>query len=86
MVARPHSGIGLYYFSAFPSLPGAPKNKEARVLRTGLLIHLLTRKDSNLDRQNQNLQCYRYTTGQYQSERLNFRAAKVIIFFLLPNN
>ena len=26
---------------------------------------LLARKDSNPDKQNQNLLCYRYTTGQY---------------------
>ena len=26
---------------------------------------LLTRQDSNLDKQNQNLLCYRYTTGQF---------------------
>ena len=26
----------------------------------------LTHKDSNLNRQNQNLQCYRYTMGQLQ--------------------
>jgi hypothetical protein len=29
---------------------------------------MLTHKDSNLDRQNQNLQCYRYTMGQFEKE------------------
>ena len=28
------------------------------------LFYLLSDKDSNLDRQNQNLQCYLYTIGQ----------------------
>ncbi len=34
--------------------------KKSRILFSGLL---LTHQDSNLDRQNQNLQCYHYTMG-----------------------
>lgn len=37
----------------------------------------LTDQDSNLNRQNQNLQCYRYTIGQY----FWFRVAKIKLFF-----
>lgn len=38
---------------------------------------LLTRKDSNLQHQNQNLMCYRYTTGQ-------LRGATCIVAYTLP--
>jgi hypothetical protein len=38
---------------------------------------MLTDQDSNLNRQNQNLQCYRYTIGQY----FWFRVAKIKLFF-----
>jgi hypothetical protein len=32
---------------------------------SALIYPLLTDKDSNLERQNQNLQCYHYTIGQF---------------------
>jgi hypothetical protein len=38
---------------------------------------MLTDQDSNLNRQNQNLQCYRYTIGQY----FWIRTAKIKLFF-----
>ena len=33
-----------------------------------IFVALLSRKDSNLVKQNQNLLCYHYTTGQSESE------------------
>lgn len=44
-------------------LPLKPETKKpVRNIRHGLFS--LAYKDSNLDRQNQNLMCYRYTIGQ----------------------
>ena len=34
------------------------------LLKRSRFPHLLSNQDSNLDRQNQNLQCYHYTIGQ----------------------
>ena len=48
--------------------------RQSRLLRAALFVGWLTDQDSNLDRQNQNLQCYRYTIGQNSSNS----GAKVI--------
>lgn len=56
------TGSGLKSVTAHRSDANAPKEKALAEVPTRAF--LLAYKDSNLDRQNQNLMCYRYTIGQ----------------------
>ena len=48
------------------------KNKRSTYYKSSVYLNiLLTHLDSNQERQNQNLQCYHYTMGQYLRHKCN---------------
>ena len=57
------AGLALFYGQH--TKKGMEKKKKAGSFAGAGLWAVLTDQDSNLNRQNQNLQCYRYTIGQY---------------------
>ena len=73
---------------------GCEQNRKSDLIQNQIAFLLLSHQDSNLDRQNQKLQCYHYTMRQSYALSLSQKRCKdsvkifidKILYFLFCNN